>query len=189
MNKEEEWRPIAGLEGRYSVSSLGGVRSESRVDVQPCYPVGRTYQGRRLRTRINENGYEIATLPKWRGKRLFRVHRLVAEAFLGPPPSAGMDVNHKNGVRSDNRAENLEWCTRSENLIHGYRVNKTPHRVARGENAGTAKLTEDNVREIRRRRDAGEILDSISRDFGVDRTNVWRIGKRTSWSHLPEATP
>jgi hypothetical protein len=185
----ETWRPITGLEGRYSVSDMGAVRSETRTDVQPRYPQGRTYQGRLLRTCINENGYEIATLPRWNGKRSFRVHRLVAEAFLGTPPYPDMDVNHKNGVRSDNRAENLEWCTRSENLTHGYRVNRTPHRVARGEAAGTAKLTEAAVLEIRRRRDRGEVLDTIARDFGVDRTNVWRIGKRTSWSHLPEATP
>jgi hypothetical protein len=51
---------------------------------------------------------------------LHYVHRLVAEAFFGP--TVGMDVNHKNGVKDDNRVENLEWCTRQQNLQHSMRV-------------------------------------------------------------------
>jgi NUMOD4 motif/HNH endonuclease len=184
---EEQWRPIAGFEGMYSVSDMGRVRSEARTCVTPHYPTGRTYKSKVLEPYDNQYGYLYVSLPVDAGKKKFRIHRLVAMAFLpNSDPRFGLDVNHKNGIRHDNRAENLEWATRSENLTHGYRSNKTPHRKAKGEESGASILTEAQVYEIRRRRDAGETCDSLAAAFGIDRTNAWSIGKRKTWKHLPE---
>lgn len=71
-------------------------------------------------TKNRENGYFIVSLrPNWLYKR---VHRIVAHAFI-PNPENKSQVNHINGIRTDNRVENLEWATPHENTLHGYRSN------------------------------------------------------------------
>jgi len=107
FNMEEEWKPVKGYEGRYEVSSLGRARNAKT----------RKFLNHSLRT-----GYHRIYMD---GK-LHTLHRLIAEAFLGKPEDKP-HVNHLNGIRHDNRIENLEWCTRSENMQHSYRMgfNKT----------------------------------------------------------------
>lgn len=101
----------------YEVSSLGRVRSYARTVTKKD---GRQYRlkGRVLSANKNQrNGYLSVQLGA--GHRVY-VHRLVALAFVQGFED-GMTVNHKNGVRDDNRAENLEWVTQSENVAHSYR--------------------------------------------------------------------
>lgn len=110
-----EWRAIAGFVG-YEVSRTGLVRSlDRRV---PSSRGTRLSRGRLLKPqRLSRTGYMQVELSG--AKRA--VHRLVATAFLGDPPT-GYVVNHKNGDKEDNRVENLEWCTPSANVQHGFRV-------------------------------------------------------------------
>lgn len=126
----ETWKPVAGYEGLYEVSDLGRVRSLDRNVVK-------TYRGNRrvaclVKGKMRKpsrctHGYLSLTLPGGR----FLVHRLVASAFCDGY-AAGLDVNHKNGVRDDNRACNLEWVTRSENHAHSYReLQRKRHAKAR----------------------------------------------------------
>lgn len=113
-----KWCAVRGYEGLYAVSDQGSVRSIARL---------KPYRGgfRRVAERIlapaHVSGYPRVLLwREGRAKPAF-VHRLVAEAFIGGAPTLAHQVNHKNGVRDDPRADNLEWVTPSENQAHSYR--------------------------------------------------------------------
>lgn len=119
MQEQEIWKDVVGWEGWYEVSNKGTVRS---VDRTILYSDGRKrfFSGRILKPHI-VNGYHHMDLSKNEYSIRLYAHRLVVEAFIGKIDFE-MDVNHKNGIRSDNRVENLEICTRAENLLHCYRV-------------------------------------------------------------------
>ena len=98
---EEIWKPVKGYESRYLVSDLGNVKSIKR-DIL-------------LKGQINRENYRSVTLCKNNKVKVFRVHRLVAEAFI-PNPEGKPEVNHKDYNRLNNTAGNLEWMTRAENF-------------------------------------------------------------------------
>lgn len=106
--QQEIWKPVAGYEGRYEVSSFGRVCSVIR--------------GRKILTpSLNNKGYLLVNLyTKGVGGKCLLVHRLVCIAFVGDPPTEDHEVNHKNGDRTDSRVVNLEWVTSSQNLKHSY---------------------------------------------------------------------
>ncbi len=113
------------------------------------------------------------------------VHRLVALAFLGPPPTPAHEVNHKNGIRSDSRVENLEWVTHLENINHSYDVlGRKRKMLGPKPRDSRMKLTEDQVREIRERIKAGETQKTIARDYPITYQHVGKIARRESWTHL-----
>lgn len=116
----EIWKNIASYEGKYQVSNLGRVKSLPRIVVQTnkkTYPI----KERILTLSKETNGYIGVTLND-NGKKRFLVHRLVAQAFLCNPLNLPQ-VNHKDLDKTNNKADNLEWMTKSENQIH-YLKNK-----------------------------------------------------------------
>lgn len=123
---EEEWKDIKGLEDLYQVSNLGRVRSLDRT-LEQRGPQGEPcifhYKGKIIKPVLNYNGYMVVPLGK--NKPWNVVHRLVARAFIPNPYNKPM-VNHINGDKTDNRAENLEWCTNRENQIHAVKVLNRP---------------------------------------------------------------
>lgn len=125
----EEWRPIPGFDG-YEASNQGRVRSVERT-VLTRNGQNRTYRGHVLSPSVNVNGYLKLGLKG----RTYRVHRLVALAFLGEP-GPGMDACHNDGNRLNNRASNLRWDTRSANLFdrnkHGTDPNRNKTVCSRG---------------------------------------------------------
>lgn len=126
----EIWKPIIGREGEYEVSNLGHVRGMDRLvwhntkhNDRP-----RKVRGCWLKPQLSKTGYYIVCFNKNSKKTFRQVHRLVAEAFI-PNPDNKPIINHKNGVKTDNRAENLEWCTYLENHHHARDILKhTPGR-------------------------------------------------------------
>jgi hypothetical protein len=108
------------------------------------------------------------------------VHRVVWEYVHGPIP--GLDINHLNGVKTDNRIVNLEAVTRAENNRHAVVTGLTV--PARGERAGMTKLTEDQVREIYRRAWAGESQRSLGAAYSVSGNAVANIKHRVTWAHV-----
>ena len=109
----EEWRPIPGYEGMYSVSSLGNVRSEERQVTHGAFL--RTVKKRILCQNHTTNGY--LSLRLWcNGKfRVARVHQLVAEAFIGKPQD-GLMVDHIDRDKANNKVDNLRWVTKAQNM-------------------------------------------------------------------------
>lgn len=109
----EEWRWVVGFEGMYAVSSNGRVHSMRR---RSYFADGRSRMvgGRNLTLQLNVYGYHMVYLTKDGHESLCAVHRLVAESFHGPRPD-GAVVRHLNGDSVDNRAENLQYGTVSEN--------------------------------------------------------------------------
>lgn len=116
----EQWLPVKGQEGKYEVSSLGNIKSLPRK-------VGLTPNpGKMLKPGLSSGYYLTVSLPVGPKKfRSFRVHRLVAEAFI-PNPGNKSTVNHKDGNKLNNQVNNLEWCTYSENAIHSRKVLNHP---------------------------------------------------------------
>jgi hypothetical protein len=108
------------------------------------------------------------------------VHRLVAKAFC-PNPERKPEVNHKNGIKYDSRAVNLEWVSRGENQVHGSKVlfNMV------GEKALAAKLTWSQVDEVRKRLAAGEKVESLRIAFGVSFSAIYRIRSGRTWRYRP----
>ncbi len=124
------------------------------------------WHGRTLSPGLS-GGYHLV-FPCVGGKGTTRkVHQLVAEAFLGPRPTDKHEVNHRNGNKSDNRVENLEWVTRSQNVLHAHATGLIKNKAV-GERVGRAKLTAEGVKEMRRLHADGVGFRTLGRRFGVD---------------------
>lgn len=116
---KEQWRFIKGFEYRYSVSTLGRVRAETRICFNNRYGYY-TLKPKLLKPCLNNKSYLTVTLAK-NGRSFPRlVHRLVAEAFLLNPDNKPQ-INHIDGDRTNNNVDNLEWCSQSENNLHSYK--------------------------------------------------------------------
>lgn len=113
--------------------------------------------------------------------RHFPVHQLVCEAFHGPKPFPGAQVRHRDGNSLNNAASNLTWGTSAEN-----HADKRDHgTLPVGERHGRAKLTEQQVREIRERYAAGGVSQrELAAEYGVGRLAVSRVVRRTVWTHI-----
>lgn len=125
----EIWKPIIGYEGYYEVSNMGNIRSVERKVECPNRWGGfniMRYESILLKPITINSGYLVVTLSKKNKPKRELVHRLVAEAFI-PNPDKKPEVNHINEIKTDNRSENLEWMTKSENLHYGTGVFRGHH--------------------------------------------------------------
>jgi hypothetical protein len=152
-------------QGRYFVDANGNVyRSMARH-------VSIDKRGKRARSR-----YHRVSLTYPGGYRLALVSGLVARAFHGPRPN-GMEVHHINGNSLDDRAANLRYVTREENLA--------VREINRGERSHKARLTEADVRVLRKRYAAGDRdYAQMGRDYGVSNTTARHACLGLTWKHL-----
>lgn len=113
---QEIWKDIVGYEGLYQISNLGRIKRLKKLIV--LQNGGKYYlEEKILKPGKNSRGYNLVVI---KGKAL-RIHRLVAETFI-PNPENKQQVNHKDGNKNNNRAENLEWCTCKENVNHAIKI-------------------------------------------------------------------
>lgn len=178
----EEWRVIADWPD-YAISNLGRVK---RLTTRTCAKAGTILKQCWRGGRGSEPGYLAVDLSRpGVKKRTVSVHVLVADAFLPPRPE-GHVPNHLDGVRVNNRSDNLEWVTRARNVQHAYDIGLSD---AKGQRNGQAKLREADVIEIRRMATGrrGECV-TIADRFGISARQVSDIIKGKAWAHLSGAT-
>ena len=159
----EEWRRIPGFP-EYEASSLGKIRG---VDRTINYSNGRVvHVKQRILKPTKSSGYYSVNLSKKNKSTSIKVHILVASAFLGLNPG-GLDVRHKNGCKTDNRVENLEYGTRSENVLDGYKI--------RGKTMACQKLSPQEAEEIRSKNQNGASQRSLAKEYGVSKSTISAI--------------
>ena len=137
----EIWKPIVGYEGFYEISNKGRVRSLDRVIYFRNNKGKRKYLGKILKPKYR-NGYQFINLNKNKKCQTFSIHRLVALHFI-PNPNNYKLVNHKDGIKSNNNIENLEWCDYSYNLKHARENNLTTINVD-----GLIRYNNENKKEV-----------------------------------------
>jgi hypothetical protein len=177
----EVWRNIEGYEGIYEVSSLGKIRSLDRVVVNK---LGRRchFRGREIKpSKCKIWGYWRLMLCQECKCSSFQVHQLVARAFLGEKPQ-GKQINHIDGNKDNNAASNLEHVTPTENCNHYLALGLRDS--MRGERHFRAKVTAEQVREMRRLRASGSILKDIAEEFDVCISTASKITNGSAWSHV-----
>jgi len=165
----EEWRDVVGYEEYYRVSNLGQVWSKrsNREIVGGVVGEG----GRYRQITFSVHGIESTKF----------AHNIVMEAFVGPPPE-NMEVNHIDGDKLNNRLDNLEYVTHSDNVLHAFKLGLSNNQ---GENHPGNKLTKENVMEIRSLiHNSNLTLKAIGDMFNVTKYCIWDIKHKRSWNHI-----
>ena len=176
---QEVWLPVVGYEGLYEVSDWGRVKSLARTCPKSSGGTIRKVPEKLLALQLNTHGYWQVRLSKGGVGTRFRIHVLVAAAFLGPKPE-GLVICHGPGGRQDNRSGNLSYKTQAENMADKYRDGTEQT----GERHGCAKLTEAQVRYVRH-----ELANAprgtavrLAKELGVSKGCIGSIKRGKSWA-------
>lgn len=120
---QEIWKEIPNTNGLYFASTYGQIKSGDRLRYYKAFHKPGYYmrKGKILKTPLNSHGYPCVTLKFLDGtQKVVTVHRLIALTFLKQPNEESNQVNHIDGNKTNNRVDNLEWCTVQENILHAY---------------------------------------------------------------------
>ena len=176
----ERWKPVVGYEGMYEVSDRGQVRGLDRV---VWHKGGRSSEGQTLSIRGTVKRpwlggpYPIIRLCRSGKKFTVPIHRLVAEAFLGPPPTPAHEVCHRNGINDDSRVDNLYWGTRKENVADTVRHGRHREGVLKA-----AKLKPEDIVGIRRLWNGTSMTaHAIAKQFGVSTGTISMAARGVTW--------
>lgn len=167
---EEAWLPVVGFEQFYEISNLGRVCSLRFISTR----------GPAIMKSGMSRGYSGIILYKEKKAVRLTIHRMVMEALVGSRP-LNYDINHKNGIKHDNRLENLEYVTKSENRKHAFRIGLQSNQ---GINHSRAKLNDEKVRRIRLLISLGVSRKQIAMDMGVTTACISGIKSGRNWSHV-----
>lgn len=153
-----DWQPVIGWEYFYEVNREGLIRKAGDKHV-----IGQWE---------NDNGYFLVRLSNPR--KMARVHRLVAEAFVENPNSKPF-VNHVDNNRSNNNADNLEWCTQLENIRHADKQGRIKKDYWIGKRSPNASLSDEQVHKVKELRKLGYPQQKIASQIGTSKRTVQRI--------------
>ncbi|HUX56255.1 MAG TPA: NUMOD4 motif-containing HNH endonuclease [Bacteroidales bacterium] len=160
----EIWKGIEESDG-YEVSNQGRIRKREKIMMQ----------------QRQNSGYLLVHLRQCHKRRAFTVHRLVARYFI-PNGLHKPCVNHINGNKDCNKAENLEWCTHSENNTHAYRTGLSIHRACNGEKNPNSKLSKIQVDEIRGKYNPPHYNQNrLAEEYNVASQTISSIITNTHW--------
>lgn len=168
----EIWKEIPDHVG-YEVSNYGNIRSR----LNNSGKISKDY--RSIKAITTEKGYKRAPIRKNKKPRMWFVHRLVLLAFVGNIPK-DMEVNHINGIKDDNRLDNLEYVTHSENEKHKYRILKRP--TIKWEKSNFSKLTRDQAYSIKYLENG--LQKDIAKKYGISKGMVCLIKNNKNWVGL-----
>lgn len=172
----EIWKEVKGYENYYHVSNLGNVKSLDRILQKFSYNklTNVKVKGKLLKNMLYKGGYLCVDITN----KSKKVHRLVAESFIDNPNNLPC-VNHINGIKTDNRVENLEWCTIKENIRHAWETGLCKKRV--GEKIGNSKLKEQDILFIR---SSDKSYNELAKIYSVDKSLIPLVKKRKIWKHI-----
>lgn len=147
-----KWKPVVGYENKYMVSDRGDIFSIGRKKI--------------LNPKVNWDNYLRIQLWRKNKNKYVSIHRIVCESFLGVMDE-NMVVNHKNGIKNDNRLDNLEWVTQKENIIHSWNNGLSKH-----------KLNNINPKSVKQYTLDGEYIATfasqkqVERDLGISHVSI-----------------
>lgn len=182
--EEEIWKDVVGYEGLYAVSNVGNVRRINRTNRQNKHielPSGLYLHSENMIPNDSGQGYYDVQLSKFDKIKHARVHRLVSEAFI-PNPENKPYVNHLNGIRNDNRVENLEWCTAKENSRHA--VDTGLYVGRKGEENPRSIFKDEDILWIRENCKSYKDYGWIAEKFNSVSGTIKGIYKNRCWKHL-----
>jgi len=182
---EEEWRELKGSRETYLISNLGNVKTKERIGARGYHVCSHEFSKSH-----NSSGYLRVSLTIDDKRKSYFIHRLVAKLFI-PNPENKEYVNHKDGNKENNRADNLEWVTRSENEKHAWRIGLKSAETsgAKGERHGMHKLTQnqvDYIRSVYKRFDKMYGSKPLAERFDVSQQTITDIVNFRSWKHTRE---
>ncbi len=180
---EEIWKDINEFENTYQISNYGRVKRKKRnVNLFIQKPGYRTISDRICKLQDNGRGYKQIYVSINKKRKIFYVHRLVAMYFIENNHNKPQ-VNHKDGNKSNNIFNNLEWCSINENIKHAIE-NKLIN--AKGENSKNSKLTEKQVLAIRRLNRINPKFNKtkVAKKLNIRDSTIHKIIKNIRWSHI-----
>jgi len=161
-------KPVRGYEGKYEVSNTGRIFSLN------YHSTGRRQE---MKLQTNRIGYVKIMLSKNGETKLISVHRIVAEAFV-PNPLNLPEVNHDDGIKSNNNDWNLIWCTQPDNQRHAFKIGL---KDKKGEAHHNAKLINENIIEIRQ---SSLSIERLAIKFNVNPATIYDVLNHRTWKHI-----